>query len=169
MYCLARDQPKSIRSFLKNPTQKHKKLQEELCAKCVCSNPTPDEVTDIVSLLKPYRDVEEKSVFYWFQNTHWSKRWKEQKISMQESSQYEKEITELSLGPPFTPSTPRKLYIVCSFFSIILTIFLTNSYFVALSVFNPNLWHYLWDFDEYSYILISSKYIIDSQFLWFGY
>ena len=72
---------------------------------------------------------------------------------MQESSQYEKEITELSLGPPYTPSIPGKHHIVCLCFSIILTIFLTNSYFVALSVFSPNLQHYLRDFDEYSYIL----------------
>ena len=136
-----------------------------MCTKCVCTNPTLDEVTVIVSLFKPYWDVEEKSVFYWFQNTHCSKRWKEKKIkrwkeqknSMQESSQYEKEITQLSLGPPCIPSTPSKLYIFCLCFSIILTIFLKNSYFVALSVFSPNLQHYLWDFHEYSYTFISSR------------
>ena len=118
-----------------------------------------------MSLLKPYRDVEEKSIFYLFQNIHCSKRQKEQKIYMQESSQYEKAITEISLGPPCTPSTPSKIYIVCLCFSTILTIFLKKSYFVAFSVFSPNLKHYLRDFDEYSYIFISSKYIIDSQFL----
>lgn len=91
------------------PTEKHKRILEELFAAGL-RYPLPQDVTDIVALLELYGEVKERSVFYWFQNSRSRKRPKGEKNSMQESSQYGKEITELSLRPLYAPSTPGKLY-----------------------------------------------------------
>lgn len=97
------------------PTEKHKKFLKML-SEAGLRNPTPEDIADIVGVLKVDGDVEEKNVFYWFQNVHSRNRRKEQKNALQAGSQYQKEMVENSVSPICSSSTPGKLYVFFSVF-----------------------------------------------------